>query len=209
MIDAAFELFCSAGYEQTMIIDIVKRAGVAKGTFYYYFPTKEAILEAICNRWDTELAVSFRLKGRRDTALGTLQAFILQMTLPSQLDVLFEKLCEENQFNLLYQIWQRETKNVFNPLLVDLIRQGNQEGTMQVTCINETLAFFWSALECLWDALYLREPSDILRNKIKVAEAVLERILGTEEGALQLSVAWPQELLGNDAVLFTPQPASR
>ncbi len=191
MIDAALELFCSAGYEKTMITDIVKKAGVAKGTFYYYFPTKEAVLEAICTRWDTELAASFRLKGRQGTALSKLQAFILQLTFPGQLDVLFDKLWEEKQFNLLYQIWQQETETVFNPLLADLIRQGNREGTMHAACINETLVFFWSTLECLWEALYLREPSEVLRNKVKIAEAILERILGIEEGALQLSVAWP------------------
>lgn len=188
LIDAALELFSSVGYEKTMIIDIVKKIGVAKGTFYYYFPTKEAILETICTRWATELGASFQLKSRQLSALNKLQSFILQLSLSSQLDVLFDRLWNEKQFNLLYQIWQQQVENVFNPLLADIIQQGNQEGTMHVICINETIAFFWSTLNCIWDAIFLKEPSEVLLIKVKIAESVLERILGIKEGILELSI---------------------
>ena len=188
LIDAALELFSSAGYEKTMITDIVKKAGVAKGTFFYYFPTKEAVLEAICMRWASELATSFQLESRRFTALDKLQFFLVQMFLPSQLDVLFERLWAEEQLNLLYRAWQQQVENVFNPLLADIIQQGNQEGTMHVVFVNETIAFFWSALNCLWEAAFLKEPSEVFINKVHVAESVLERILGIEAGILKLSI---------------------
>lgn len=189
LIDAALELFSSAGYEKTMIIDITKKIGVAKGTFYYYFPTKEAILEAICTRWANELGTSFQLKSRQLTALKKLQLFILQLALPSQLDVLFDRLWNEKQFNLLYQIWQQQVANVFDPLLADIIQQGNQEGTMYVISINETIAFFWSTLNCIWDAIFLKESSEVILIKLKITESVLERILGIKEGILELSIS--------------------
>lgn len=187
-MDAALELFNSAGYEKTMVADIVKKAGVAKGTFFYYFPTKEAVLEAICMRWATELAASFHLQSRQLTALNKLQSFIFQLLVPSQLDILMDKLWNKKQFNLLYITWQQQVESVFNPILSDIIKQGNQEGTMHVNCIKETVAFFWSTLECLWEAAYLEEPSEVLLNKTKIAESVLERILGIEEGVLELSI---------------------
>ena len=34
-------------YERTSVSDIVKAVGVAQGTFYYYFDSKQAILEAL------------------------------------------------------------------------------------------------------------------------------------------------------------------
>ncbi|WP_371363758.1 HTH-type transcriptional regulator BetI [Sporomusa rhizae] len=188
LIDAALELFNSAGYEKTMIIDIVKKAGVAKGTFFYYFSTKEAILEAICARWATELATSFQLKSRQLSGLNKLQSFLLQLFLPDPLDVLFDRLWNEKQFNLLYHIWQQQVETVFNPLLADIIQQGNQEGTMYVIHIDETIAFLWSTLNCIWDAIFLKEPAEILRVKAKIAESVLERILGIKEGILELSI---------------------
>lgn len=188
LIDAALELFSSVGYKKTMIVDIVKKAGVAKGTFFYYFPTKEAVLEAICTRWATEMATSYLLKSQQDMAIKKLQIFILQLALPSQVDVIIDRLWNEKEFDLVYTIWQQQVENVFNPLLNDIIQKGNQEGTMHVNCIKETVVFFWSTVECLLDIAYLKESTEILLTKIKIAESILERILGIEEGRLQLSI---------------------
>ncbi len=44
LIDAAFELFSTRGFEATTIDDIAARAGVARRTFFRYFPSKEAVL---------------------------------------------------------------------------------------------------------------------------------------------------------------------
>ena len=43
LIEAAGELFADRGYDDTRIVDIVERAGVAKGLFYWYFENKEAL----------------------------------------------------------------------------------------------------------------------------------------------------------------------
>jgi AcrR family transcriptional regulator len=40
LVDAAIVLFAERGYSATRILDICDRAGVAKGLFYWYFPTK-------------------------------------------------------------------------------------------------------------------------------------------------------------------------
>ena len=43
LLDAAEVLFAEHGYAQTRIADICAAAGVAKGLFYWYFPTKESL----------------------------------------------------------------------------------------------------------------------------------------------------------------------
>lgn len=43
LIDITLELFATKGYENTKISDIVSKAGVSQGTFYWYFESKEAI----------------------------------------------------------------------------------------------------------------------------------------------------------------------
>ena len=45
--DAALKLFLLQGVEKVTIDDIVKAAGVAKGSFYRYFADKEALVAAI------------------------------------------------------------------------------------------------------------------------------------------------------------------
>jgi AcrR family transcriptional regulator len=47
---AAYELFTTKGIHNTAINDIVKKAGVAKGTFYLYFKDKYDILDKIIFR---------------------------------------------------------------------------------------------------------------------------------------------------------------
>ena len=44
---AARELFISKGYDQTSVNDILNVVGIAKGTFYYYFASKEEVLNGI------------------------------------------------------------------------------------------------------------------------------------------------------------------
>jgi len=47
LMDAALRLFIERGYDATTVKDITNAVDVAKGTFFNYFDTKEAILPAI------------------------------------------------------------------------------------------------------------------------------------------------------------------
>ena len=60
LLAAAQALFGSRGYERTRIADICSAAGVAKGLFYWYVPTKESLF--------AELVQSMRLQLRRAQA---------------------------------------------------------------------------------------------------------------------------------------------
>jgi AcrR family transcriptional regulator len=75
LIDAAMALFTERGYAATRISDICSEAGVAKGLFYWYFPTKVDLF--------TELVRTMRQRLRRaqaeamrsaPTALGRIRA---------------------------------------------------------------------------------------------------------------------------------------
>ena len=60
LLEAAGDLFAERGYAETRVIDIVHRAGVAKGLFYWYFENKEALFR--------ELVELHRLRLRRAQA---------------------------------------------------------------------------------------------------------------------------------------------
>ncbi len=47
ILSAAKKLFLSKGYEETAISDIMEAVGGAKGMFYRFFPTKEAVMHAL------------------------------------------------------------------------------------------------------------------------------------------------------------------
>jgi len=187
LIDAAQELFIAFGYNKTMIIDIVKKAGVAKGTFYYYFPSKEAILEAIIARYSTKLAAEIKNLGPSVTALHKLRLLIGYLFRFDQTDIVFYLLWEEQEFSLLFKTW-KQSDTILNPVLTDVIQQGTEEGTIHVQSIDETICFFWSTLSCLWESQYNKEAPNLFTSKSKIAEVILERILGISEGSLALKI---------------------
>ena len=47
LLDIAYRMFITRGYENTSIDDIIAEAGIAKGTYYYYFQSKEQTLEEV------------------------------------------------------------------------------------------------------------------------------------------------------------------
>ncbi|MCS7177299.1 MAG: TetR/AcrR family transcriptional regulator [Candidatus Kapabacteria bacterium] len=53
LLQAAAELFARKGYHATRVAEIAQRAGVAKGTVYEYFPTKEELFYALLDGWLT------------------------------------------------------------------------------------------------------------------------------------------------------------
>jgi len=55
LLEAAYNLFIEKGIANTAIDEIVKKAGVAKGTFYLYFKDKEDILEKLILRKSAEI----------------------------------------------------------------------------------------------------------------------------------------------------------
>ncbi|WP_026491259.1 TetR/AcrR family transcriptional regulator [Butyrivibrio sp. XPD2002] len=67
LLNTSFELFTSQGINQTSISDIVKKAGVAKGTFYLYFKDKYDIRNRLIARKSNQLfAVAYQALLKED-----------------------------------------------------------------------------------------------------------------------------------------------
>ncbi len=68
ILQAARELFAETGYGETTVRDIVRRTGLASGTFYNYFLSKEEIFNAVRN--ETAARVRPRLRAERAQAIS-------------------------------------------------------------------------------------------------------------------------------------------
>lgn len=62
ILDSAKKLFSRGGYYQTQISDIIRDAGIARGTIYQYFSNKEDIfitlLEQNYSRWENSVSLA-------------------------------------------------------------------------------------------------------------------------------------------------------
>ena len=71
ILTAATELFLEQGYAATQVSQITRRANVAVGTYYIYFPQKQDILEMLGDQWLNELTAV--LGNAWQAALGSAQ----------------------------------------------------------------------------------------------------------------------------------------
>jgi TetR/AcrR family transcriptional regulator len=55
ILDTAVDLFSRKGYESTGIQEITDKAGITKPTLYYYFGSKQGLLEALIAKYGGEL----------------------------------------------------------------------------------------------------------------------------------------------------------
>ena len=196
LMDTAQELFISLGYQQTTVSSIVKKNGVAQGTFYYYFPSKEAILEAIFARHVTHMVTevqSFYLE--QDTVLEKLQLFInlfYKLCYCDEPGLIGKILYKEKQGELINKLW-RQMLFITTPLLKSILEKGNQQGLTHVIHMDETFSFFAGIMGALLEAsspLEFGHEADprVVRHKIKIAEKLIENLLGTPVGSIRLDV---------------------
>lgn len=56
ILEAALGLFVERGFHGTSVPSVAERAGVAAGTIYHYFASKEALVNALYKRWKAEIS---------------------------------------------------------------------------------------------------------------------------------------------------------
>lgn len=56
ILDAALSCFVQQGFHGTAVPEVAKKAGVATGTLYHYFPSKEAMVNAVYRKWKEAIA---------------------------------------------------------------------------------------------------------------------------------------------------------
>jgi AcrR family transcriptional regulator len=199
LIDAAEELFIAIGYQQTTVSRIVKKIGVAQGTFYYYFSSKEAILEAIFARHVKNSIIEaqcFYLE--QDTVLEKLQLFInlfYKLCYQDGPGLISKVLYKEKQGELINKLW-RQMLSITTPILKRILQQGNQEGLTHVIYMDETFSFFAGIMGALLEASSPLEfghevDPQIIINKIKIAEKMIENLLGAPTGSIHLTTPRP------------------
>lgn len=119
----AVQLFAQYGYHKTKISDIVREAGVAQGTFYWYFQSKEAIALEIIQIGQKHL-LEVVAQGYRKTT-GTVQDAVKS---------------SEKLFKDLFT-FAAEHKNLIRLLLKGVETEDSVDAVIQETWIKVEKAF--------------------------------------------------------------------
>lgn len=126
IFETSMDLFAKKGYEATSIEEITSVVGVAKGTLYYHFSSKEEIFYFLIEEGMKLLKNSIDIKtSKLENSLDKLKAIIL---IQIKIIVKYENFISM----LLSQIWGQEPRNkkcreyVFEyiNMIEDIIKEG-------------------------------------------------------------------------------------
>lgn len=156
LLSASLQLFHEKGYERTKVSEITRAAGVAKGTFFNYFPTKERVL----------LALGEQMLGRLGQ-LGSGGAIFQQKTTRGKVKAMFHALAAglDSDRDLVKEMVYRglrlpdlvdnsRAQLDFRAMLILLIEQGKRKneviGDADASFVANTLYTLYFQQIVLW-----------------------------------------------------------
>lgn len=188
ILDTAEKMFYTKGYTKTTINDILNDIHIAKGTFYYYFKSKEEVMYAIINRIvDKDLVVAKRIA--KDPQLSVYEK-LLQILLSQgqeansqdpkkELTEQFQKPGNE----IIHQQTLAIIIKRLSPVIADVAKQGVDEGLFHVTRIQETIEFLLAGAEFILDIDLFHWSDEEVQQRVLAFLELMEKALGAEKGS--------------------------
>ena len=200
-LDVAQRLVQTKGYEAMSIQDVLDELEASKGAFYHYFDSKQALLEAVVDRF-------------ADGAMAGLAPVLADPDLPAlrKLEKVFAgiarwKADQKELVLAIMEVWnsdgnaivreklRRLTERIMVPLLSAVVRQGVNEGAFLVDSPDETAMVLVSLMEGFQqqasDLFIARQAGtvtfDVVQRSVAANTEAFERILGIPKGSLTLT----------------------
>ena len=188
ILDTMQKLISEKSSQAISVSDIAREAGIGKGSIYYYFKSKEEILEAVIERTYSKAIEEIErlLKVSHLDALTKME-IIFRACRDSSSELLLQEsstFLEMQQSALVHQQYIRIIIKKLRPILADIIRQGNQEGTMYCESPDEVAEIALLILTIKFDNQLSLQPPEQIRKTLDVFIYMLETSFHIEKGRL-------------------------
>lgn len=134
ILDSMQELLEEKSAKAISVSDIAKNAGIGKGSIYYYFKSKEEILDAVIERSYSEAIKNAEaLAKNQEIDALTKMEIIFQTCRESSMELTrreVDNYMERQQSALVHQQYIYIMIRNLRPILSDIIKQGNMEGSI-------------------------------------------------------------------------------
>lgn len=189
ILDVAGKLFGKKGYDATSTNDILKEIGIARGTLYYHFKSKEDILDAMIERITNNLvANASEIAGKKDVpVLQRLTQMMLVLNVNNDLGHEIKEQIHEPQNALMHQKMQERLLAGITPIATNLIEEGSAQGISQTDYPAEVAEMALLYSNIVFDDLAGYSGEERLR-KITAFIYNLERLLGMERDSLRAAI---------------------
>lgn len=184
IMDMAAQLFMSKGYEETSVNLIVEQLGVAKGTFYHYFKSKEELLEAVLENYLSQYAegiqraVQSNVDNAYEKLLLVLRGILLNTKGPEHLT----RHVEDNKNARLHQAMDEKFFEKFYPIILGVLKQGVEENIFHMEHPEEITEILLIGIR---GYMHIHLPNfsspEYAQKKIRALEELFNKALGISE----------------------------
>lgn len=153
IIQAARTLFTQKGVEATSVSEIVRSLGVAQGTFYWYFPSKEELVHSVVEAMGEEICAKMEVVPETEglnaleKAASLLRIFISGVALGQRPFQYFHR----SELRPIHDDLMRAINRRLRPVLARVIEQGNSEGFFRAAFPDETAACLLATITAFHD----------------------------------------------------------
>lgn len=188
ILDALHQLLEDETMQNISVSDIAKKAGIGKGSIYYYFPSKEAILDALIERnYEKPLKTAKNLASQTEVSPFTRMAMILQACRNSSDAFLSQDntvMSNAKESAFLHQKYMNHLIAELKPSLTEIIRQGVAAGEIHFEYPAALAEIVLIVLAVKLNNTFLSATAEDSEDTIRGLVALLERGTGVPEGAL-------------------------
>ena len=182
IIETAGKLFEEKGYEQTQVQDIVNEIGVAKGLFYYYFKSKDEVMEELADRYADAIIDAVNKLMDKDISTFDKINRIFQIFIDSaeKKSGIFMGILNVKNGITHERIFFNVGKKMV-PLVTELILSGNNHGECNCSDPKFITEFLVSGLFNIMNQISPDEKIDYLKEKLPTIKTMILKLYNFAE----------------------------
>jgi len=178
LLKIAYDMFLTKGYDNTSIDEIIEKAQIAKGTYYYYFQSKEQMLEEVIDMMiDNETKMAEQII-RTDISVPQKIVGIITSMKPTEEEQPIKNSLFQDENVLMHHKVRKKLIDTLTPLLSEVIKEGVNEGIFKCDNIPERVKM----LLIISDGTF--NEGTFSQRDISVFIDMTEKLLGAENGTM-------------------------